>query len=236
MSKGKLALICVILTLIACLVYVGPEKYLNLEFIKSKLDKLIAYRDENPIASAFIYCGIYISATAASIPGALILTLLGGAIFGFLMGSILVLISATIGATIAFLVARYLFDDLVQNKMGERVGKIRESFRKEGALYLFSMRLVPVIPFFAINLLMGLTSIKVGTYFIASFIGMAPGSMVFVNTGTQLAKIDSLQGLLSPALIASFVLLAVFPYVAKYFLNLIKNKSKDSDKNNGGSA
>ena len=101
-----------------------------------------------------LFSGIYIAATAASIPGALVLTLLGGAIFGFVAGAAIVLVSATIGATLAFLVARYLFDDLVQNKMGERVGKIRESFRKEGALYLFSMRLVPVIPFFAINLLM----------------------------------------------------------------------------------
>ena len=225
MPKGKLALVAAIIFAAGVLIYIGPEKYLNLEYIKSKLDLIIDYRNANPGLSAFIFCAIYIAATAASIPGALVLTLLGGAIFGFIQGTILVLISATIGATIAFLVARYLFDDWVQSKMGDRLEKIRESFRKEGWLYLFSMRLVPVIPFFAINLLMGLTSIKVATYFIASFIGMAPGTMVFINAGARLAELDSLKGLLSPALIASFALLAVFPYIAKYLLKLIKSRS-----------
>jgi len=185
---------------------------------------LVEYREAKPFLTVLIYAGIYISCTAASIPGALVLTLLGGAIFGFAVGSVVVLVSATIGATIAFLVARYLFEDLVANKMGERVSKIRESFKKEGALYLFSMRLVPVIPFFAINLLMGLTSIRTVVFFVASLVGMAPGTMVFVNAGTQLAKLDSVQGLLSPTLIASFVLLAVFPYIAKFTLKAIRKR------------
>lgn len=224
MSKGKIALIAVIVILAGLLIYVGPEKYLNLEFIKSKLDVLVGYREESPLLSVLIYSGIYIAVTAASIPGALVLTLLGGAIFGFVVGTGVVLVSATIGATIAFLVARYLFEDLVASKMGERVAKIRESFRKEGALYLFSMRLVPVIPFFAINLLMGLTSIRTVTFFVASLIGMAPGTMVFINAGTQLGKLDSVKGLLSPTLIASFLLLAIFPYVAKFALKVIRKK------------
>jgi len=225
MSKGKLILAGFILVAATCLIYIGPEKYLNLDFVKSKLDQLISYRQENPFTMILLYSGIYITVTAASIPGALILTLLGGAIFGFMLGTLVVLISATIGATIAFLIARYLFDDLVQNRMGERLATIRENFRKEGALYLFSLRLVPVIPFFAINLLMGLTSIKTTTYFGASLIGMAPGTMVFVNGGTQLARLDSIKGLLSPALIGSFLLLAIFPYIARYLLKLIKKKS-----------
>ena len=225
MSKGKIALIVVIVVIAGIVILVGPEKYLNLEFIKSKLDQLVAYRRSDPVTTALVYSGIYIAITAASIPGALVLTLLGGAIFGFTIGCVIVLVSATIGATIAFLVARFLFDDLVEKKMGDRVARIRESFRKEGAMYLFSMRLVPVIPFFVINLVMGLTSIKTATYFIASLVGMAPGTMVFVNAGTQLGKIDSLHGLLSPALIFSFVLLAVFPYIAKFLLKAIKNRS-----------
>ncbi len=225
MSRGKIILIAVIVILIALLFYIGPEQYLNLEFIKSKLDQLVAYKTANPLISALIFSAIYIAVTAASIPGATVLTLCGGAIFGFVTGSIVVLISATIGATIAFLVARYLFDDWVQANMGDRLAKIRESFRKEGALYLFSLRLVPLFPFFVINLVMGLTSIKTRIFFIASLIGMAPGTMVFVNAGTQLAKIDSLKGLLSPALIISFVLLAAFPYVAKYILKLVKSRT-----------
>lgn len=196
--------------------------------MQSKLSNITAYREANPIKSVLIYASIYIVATAASIPGALVLTLAGGAIFGFYIGSLVVVFSATIGATIAFLLARYLFDDLVKQKMGERLAKIRENFRKEGALYLFSMRLVPVFPFFAINLLMGLTSIKTSTYAIASLIGMAPGTMVFVNAGTQLAKLDSIKGLLSPAIIASFLLLAVFPYLAKFILKIIRSKQNSS--------
>ena len=238
MNKGKIILVVVIVIIAAILLYVGPEKYLNLDFIKSKLDDLTAYREANPLKTALIYSAIYIAAVAASIPGALVLTLLGGAIFGFLAGTAIVLVSATIGATIAFLVARYLFDDLVREKMGDRVARIRESFRKEGALYLFSMRLVPVIPFFAINLLMGLTSIRTATYFVASLVGMAPGTMVFVNAGTQLAQLDSVKGLLSPGLIASFVLLAVFPYIAKWLLGQIRKRagagtSMDAENNNG---
>lgn len=224
MSKGKIILIAIIVVLAALLIYVGPEKYLNLEFIKSQLDTLVGYREDNPLLAVIVYSGIYIAVTAASIPGALVLTLLGGAIFGFALGTGVALVSATIGATIAFLVARYLFEDLVASKMGERVAKIRESFKKEGALYLFSMRLVPVIPFFAINLLMGLTSIRTAVFFAASLVGMAPGTMVFVNAGTQLGKLDSVKGLLSPTLIASFLLLAIFPYVAKFALKSIRKR------------
>ncbi len=226
MSKGKIILIIAILLLLCLMVYIGPEKYLNLAFIKSQLAQLRAYKEANPLLSILIFSGIYIAVTAASIPGALVLTLCSGAIFGFIVGSIIALISASIGATIAFLVARYLFDDWVQAKMGDRVTKIRDNFRKEGALYLFSMRLLPVLPFFAINLLMGLTSIKTTTYFVASLLGMAPGSMVFINAGTQLAKLDSLKGLLSAELIVSLLLLAIFPYVAKYALKYVRKVIK----------
>ncbi len=222
MSKGKIALVVALLLVAGLLIYIGPEKYLNLEYIKSKLEQLIGFKQENPLLTGLIFSAIYIAVAAASIPGALVLTLCSGALFGFIWGSIIALVSATIGATLAFLVARYLFDDWVQAKMGQRLTKIRENFRTEGASYLFSMRLVPVIPFFAINLLMGLTSIKTLTYCIASFAGMAPGTMVFVNAGTQLAKLDSLKGLLSPALIISFLLLAAFPYMAKILLRRIK--------------
>ena len=189
---------------------------------------MIAYRQSNPVAAVMIFSAIYIVATAASIPGALVLTLAGGAVFGFYLGSIVVLISATIGATITFLLARYLFEELVKQKMGERLEKIRQNFRKEGALYLFSMRLVPAFPFFAINLLMGLTSIRTSTYAIASFIGMAPGTMVFINAGTQFGKLTSLDSLLSPQLLISFLLLAVFPYIARYLLKLIKTRFSPS--------
>ncbi len=224
MPKSKLLVLVIIaLAVVAFLIY-GPRQYLSLEYVQSQLNEIAEYRDLHPVKSVLIYATIYILVTAASIPGALVLTLTGGAIFGFYLGSLVVVVSATIGATIAFLLARYLLDDMVKNKMSERLVKIRENFHKEGALYLFSMRLVPVIPFFAINLLMGLTSIKTSSYALASLIGMAPGTMAFVNAGTQLAKLDSIKGLLSPALIASFIVLAVFPYVAKFVLKFIRNR------------
>ncbi len=224
MSKGKIILVVAIGLILGILLYIGPEQYLNLEFIKSQLNGFKAYKDAHPFLTALVFSGTYILVTAASIPGALVLTLCCGAIFGFVSGTAIALVSATIGATISFLVARYLFDDLVQKKAGDRVTRIRENFRKEGALYLFSVRLVPVIPFFVINLVMGLTSIKTVTFFWASLIGMAPGTMVFINAGTQLGRLDSIKGLLSPALIGSFLLLAVFPYIAKYLLKMIKGR------------
>ena len=226
MSKSKLLLLIFIVAIIATVLYLGPEKYLNLEFVKSKLETILLYREENPITLALIFSLIYVAITAASIPGALVMTLAAGAIFGFVIGTAIVITSATIGATIAFLIARYLFDDFVQQKMGDKITKIRESFKKEGALYLFSMRLVPAFPFVVINLVMGLTSVTTKTYMVASFFGMLPGTMVFINAGTQLSKLDSVSGLLSPSIILSFVLLAVFPYVAKFLLSLIKKANK----------
>lgn len=228
MSKSKILVLTLVAAAIGALLLFGPKEYLSLEYIQSQLGAIETYREANPLKTVLLFSLVYIIATAASFPGALVLTLTAGAIFGFFPGTAVVLVSATIGATIAFLLARFLFGDLVQNKMGERLSRIRENFRKEGAMYLFSMRLVPAFPFFAVNLLMGLTPIKTTTYFIASLIGMAPGTMAFVNAGTQLAKLESLKGLLSPGLIASFVILAIFPYVAKFALKLIKSRFSSS--------
>jgi uncharacterized membrane protein YdjX (TVP38/TMEM64 family) len=229
MSRSRLLVLVLLAVLIGGFLLFGPRHYLSLEFVQSQLEDIRAYRETNPMRSVAIFSSIYIVATAASIPGALVLTLLGGAIFGFVLGSVVVLISATIGATIAFLLARYLFHDLVEARFGDRLRPIQESFRREGALYLFSMRLVPVFPFFVINLLMGLTSIGTLAYALASFIGMAPGTMVFINAGTQLARLESVSGLLSPPMIASFVLLAAFPYIARFVLRLIRGRTQTTE-------
>ncbi len=221
MPTKKLIVIAALLLLAGALVYLGPEQYLTLEYMQSQLGRVTEYRRAQPVSAALLYAALYVAVAAASIPGALVLTLASGAIFGFLLGSLIVAVSATIGATLAFWIARYLFDDLVQAKMGERLARIRKKFREQGALYLFSIRLVPVFPFFVVNLVMGLTSIKTSTYMAASFLGMLGPSMVFVNAGTQLARLESVAGLLSPRIIASFLLLAVFPYAAKYFLKLL---------------
>lgn len=202
--------------------WLGPEQYLHLDYVQGQLGRLVEWREERPVMAVAVYTGVYVMVTAASIPGALILTLLAGAVFGFLVGSLIVAVAATTGATLAFLLARHLLDDWVQTRMGERLARVREKFREEGALYLFSIRLVPVFPFFAVNLVMGLTSIRVSAYVMASFLGMLVPSMVFVNAGTQLAQLESVEGLLSGPVLASFGLLAVFPYFARWFVRRLR--------------
>lgn len=229
MKNKKLILLAIVALAIGSFLLFGPREIFSLEYVQARLGAIQTFREENPLLAILIFCGGYILIVAASIPGAVIITLVGGAVFGFWLGTLLVVFSATVGATIAFLLSRYLFDDLVKARMGERLGKIRERFREEGALYLFSLRLVPVFPFFMINLLMGLTSIRTLTFAGASFVGMAPGSMVFVNAGTQLSKLESVGGLLSPKIIVSFLLLAIFPYIAKYAVRVVRGKSPDKN-------
>lgn len=219
MSKYKTVLLLILVLAIGSLVWWLPEDLLTLENLKASQADIETYRAAKPVLSVLIYCSVYILVTAASIPGAAVLTLLGGAIFGLVYGSIWVSISSTIGATLAFLLSRFFFQGAVKHKFGDRLRTIEDNFARDGAFYLFSMRLVPAIPFFAINLLMGLTPIRVTHYVLASWIGMLPATIVYVNAGTQLSRLDSLGGILSPPLIISFLLLAAFPYLARWLLN-----------------
>ena len=169
-----------------------------------------------------IYALTYIAVTGLSLPGAAILTLAGGAVFGLLWGTVIVSFASTIGATLAFLAARFLFRDAVKSRFGERLQAIDAGVAKEGALYLFTLRLVPVFPFFVINLVMGLTNLKTQTFYWVSQIGMLAGTFVYVNAGTQLGKLESLSGILSPGLIGSFVLLGIFPLIANKIVEAVK--------------
>ena len=162
--------------------------------------------------------------TALSLPGAAALTLAGGAVFGLLAGTLLVFIAAPIGATIAFLVSRYLFRDYVQRRFADKLAVINKGIDEEGAFYLFTLRLVPLFPFFVINIVMGLTTIKALTFFLVSQIGMLAGTIVYVNAGTQLAKIEALKDILSPGLLLSFVLLGLFPLAAKKVVDYLKRR------------
>jgi uncharacterized membrane protein YdjX (TVP38/TMEM64 family) len=148
--------------------------------------------------------------------------LIAGALFGVVVGTIIVSFASTLGATLAFLSARFVLREWVQGKFGQRLRAIDEGLEKDGAFYLFTLRLIPVFPFFVINLLMGLTRIKTGTFFWVSQLGMLPATIVFVNAGTQISRIESTAGLLSPMLIASFVALALFPWVAKGLVALVQ--------------
>jgi uncharacterized membrane protein YdjX (TVP38/TMEM64 family) len=220
MKKAVLAL--VLIGAIAAYFIFDLGQYLSLENFKASQADIVAAKDANPalyIAGFFL---LYVAVTGLSIPGAAIITLVAGALFGVVLGTIIVSFASTMGATLAFLSSRYVLRDWVQGKFGERLRAVDDGLEKDGAFYLFTLRLIPVFPFFVINLLMGLTRIKTGTFFWVSQIGMLPATIVFVNAGTQISRIDSTAGLLSPTLIASFVALALFPWAAKGIVAIVK--------------
>jgi dihydrolipoamide dehydrogenase len=198
--------------------------YLTLEYLKENQAAFQNYYMNNKLLTIVSYSAIYIISTALSLPGATILTLAGGAMFGLATGLLIISFTSTIGATLAFLVSRFILRDYVQNKFGDKIKVINEGIEKEGAFYLFTLRLIPIFPFFLINLTMGLTKIKVLTFFIVSQIGMLLGTAVYVNAGVELAKIDSLTGILSPSLILSFTALGILPFVGKKIVSIFKSK------------
>jgi uncharacterized membrane protein YdjX (TVP38/TMEM64 family) len=215
MSKSRLYLLIIIAILIGTFFYFDLQYYLTLDNLKSQQKYIISYRDDHPVLATAIYALVYIAVTGLSLPGATILTLAGGAVFGLLWGTLIVSFASSIGATLAFLAARFLFRDAVNAKFGHLLKEIDAGIARDGAFYLFTLRLVPLIPFFVINLVMGLTILNTRTFYWVSQAGMLAGTLVYVNAGTQLAKIESLSGILSPALVGSFALLGVFPIIAK---------------------
>ncbi|MCB1959735.1 MAG: FAD-dependent oxidoreductase [Rhodocyclaceae bacterium] len=215
MDKKKIALLALIALLVASYFAFDLGRFFSLEFFKSQQAAIEAYRSTHPWAAAGIFFSVYVAVTALSFPGAAVLTLVAGAIFGLGIGLIIVSFASTIGATLAFLASRFLLRDWVQQRFGDRLKAINAGVEKEGGFYLFTLRLVPAFPFFVINLVMGLTPIRVGTFYWVSQLGMLAGTIVYVNAGTQLGQIDSLAGILSPVLLGSFVLLGIFPLIAK---------------------
>lgn len=218
----KTGLLIVIAAFIVGFFYFDLHQLLTLEGLKSGLDQFETWRAESPLFVGGAFLLLYVVVTALSLPGAAIMTLAAGALFGLGWGLLIVSFASSIGATLAFLVSRYLLQNTVQKRFGDRLKAINEGVEKDGAFYLFTLRLVPLFPFFLINLLMGLTTIRAVTFYWASQVGMLAGTFVFVNAGTQLGQLESLSGILSPSLLFSFVLLGVFPLFAKKLLNLIK--------------
>jgi uncharacterized membrane protein YdjX (TVP38/TMEM64 family) len=223
MMKKALLVLLAISALVAYFAF-DLGQYLSLENFKAQQSEILAAKNAQPalyIAGFFV---IYVVITGLSIPGAAIMTLIAGALFGLLLGTIIVSFASTMGATLAFLGSRYVLRDWVQSKFGARLRAIDDGLAKDGAFYLFTLRLIPVFPFFVINLLMGLTRIPTWTFFWVSQLGMLAGTIVFVNAGTQISKIESTAGLLSPTLIGSFVLLALFPWAARGLLVLVNRR------------
>ncbi|MFT4573858.1 MAG: pyruvate/2-oxoglutarate dehydrogenase complex dihydrolipoamide dehydrogenase (E3) component [Marinomonas primoryensis] len=222
MVMKKIGLLVLIAILAAGFFYFDLHQLLTLQGLKSGLAQFEVWRAESPLLVGGAFLLLYVIVTALSLPGAVIMTLAAGALFGLGWGLLIVSFASSIGATLAFLVSRYLLQDMVQKRFGDRLKAINEGVEKEGAFYLFTLRLVPVFPFFLINLLMGLTNIRAVTFYWVSQVGMLAGTFVFVNAGTQLGQLESLSGILSPSLLLSFVLLGVFPLIAKKLLNVIK--------------
>ncbi|EAT11181.1 FAD-dependent oxidoreductase [Bermanella marisrubri] len=235
----RLILLCAIFTTVIAFFALDLHQWLTLEALKGGLGQFNQWLEQSPVIVGAAFFVIYVAVTALSLPGAAVMTLAAGAIFGLAWGLLLVSFASSIGATLAFLVSRYLLHDTVQQRFGDRLKAINEGIKKEGAFYLFTLRLVPIFPFFLINLVMGLTPIKAWTFYWVSQVGMFAGTIVYVNAGTQLAQIDSLSGILSPDLILSFALLGIFPLLAKKLISIIKarrvyknwKKPKSFDRN-----
>jgi dihydrolipoamide dehydrogenase len=221
--KWSKIILLLAIVLLAYLFYAFDlQQYFTLSHLKSRQQAVENYYADNKALTMGGYMALYIAVTALSLPGATIMTLAGGALFGLWAGLLMVSFASTIGATLAFLVSRFLLRDYVQNKFGGKLKAVNESFRKDGPFYLFTLRLVPVFPFFVINLVMGLTPIRTVMFYIVSQVGMLPGTFVYVNAGTMLAKIESLKGILSIEILLSFALLGIFPLAAKKLVAFIK--------------
>ncbi|MBT3033176.1 MAG: dihydrolipoyl dehydrogenase [Candidatus Thiodiazotropha sp. (ex Lucina pensylvanica)] len=229
MDPRKLIVLLVVALLVFAFFLFDLDKVLTLDYLKSQRDGIISWKDSNPLLATVVFFIVYVAVTALSLPGAAVMTLAIGAVFGLLWGLVLVSFASTIGATLAFLIARFLLKDTVQDRYGDRLKAINEGMRKDGAFYLFTLRLVPIFPFFVINLLMGLTPIRTWTFYWVSQVGMLAGTVVYVNAGTQLATLDSASGILSPGLIGSFVLLGLFPLLAKKLVTLLKQRKALKD-------
>ena len=217
MSKGKLAVLAVIVVLVAAFFAFDLRQYFSIEYFQSQRTAIEAYFQANPVRTAVIFFGVYVAATGLSLPGAAILTLVAGAIFGLLWGVVIVSFASSIGATLAFLASRFVLRDWVQAKFGDKLKPINDGVAREGAFYLFALRLVPAFPFFVINLVMGLTPIRTRTFYWVSQLGMLAGTIAYVYAGTQLGQFR-----ISAGLIAAFVILGLFPIVAKRVLDALK--------------
>jgi uncharacterized membrane protein YdjX (TVP38/TMEM64 family) len=201
-------------------------QFLSLAYLKSRHAWLMDVHARHTMMTIGAYMLIYIMVTALSLPGAAVMTLAGGALFGLLTGTVVISFASSIGATLAFLVSRFLLKNWVQDRFKDKLRAINQGIERDGAFYLFTLRLVPVFPFFIINLVMGLTPIRTTRFYLVSQVGMLPGTLVYVNAGTQLAQIDSLKGILSPGLLLSFALLGMFPLLARKGVALINRKKE----------
>jgi uncharacterized membrane protein YdjX (TVP38/TMEM64 family) len=222
MLNARLLVILLVVALVAAFFAFDLNQYLTLDYLKSQRESFLAFYAEHRLMTLAAYFAMYITVTALSLPGATAMTLAGGAVFGLATGLVVISFASTIGATLAFVIARFVLRETVQNKFQDKLKAINDGIKREGDFYLFTLRLIPLFPFFVINLVMGLTPMKVWRFYLVSQIGMLPGTIVYVNAGSQLGALESMSGILSPGLILSFALLGIFPLLAKKLVSFLK--------------
>jgi uncharacterized membrane protein YdjX (TVP38/TMEM64 family) len=225
----KLLLLVLIAAFIAAFWVFRLDRYVSLSYIKESSERFRELYAEHRAAVIVVYFLVYVATTSLSLPGAAVLTIAGGALFGLLTGTIIVSFASAIGATLACFASRFLLRDWVQGKFGDKIAKVNEGIEKEGAFYLFTLRLIPIFPFWVINLVMGLTGMTLWQFYWVSQLGMFAGTIVYVNAGKELAKIESLKGILSPGLIISFVILGLFPIAVKKIVALIRARKEKGE-------
>jgi uncharacterized membrane protein YdjX (TVP38/TMEM64 family) len=224
--KKKIVILVVVVSFIAAFKVFNLGQYLTLSFLKESLDKFGYLYEKHTVMVIAGYFVVYVLTTSLSLPGASPLSIVGGAVFGLWTATLVVSFASTIGATLACFVSRFLLRDWVQSKFSDKIVKVNEGIEKEGAFYLFTLRLIPLFPFWMINLVMGLTKMPVLKFYWVSQIGMLPGTMVYVNAGKELAKIESVKGIFSPSLIISFALIGIFPIAVKKLVSFYRKRKE----------
>ena len=220
----RIFLLIIVAGLVVSVFSFDLQRYFTLDYLKSQQQLIGDYYNRHVLFTIILFFMVYVVSTAVSFPGATVLTLFAGALFGLTTGTVIVSFASTIGSTLAFLTSRFILRDFVQRKFNNQLKLINEGIRREGEYYLFSLRLIPIFPFFLINLAMGLTPIRVFKFYVVSQVGMLPGTIVYVFAGTQLAQIESLKGILSPGLIAAFSIIGLFPLVAKKGVSMVNTR------------
>ena len=222
--KNKILIFVLLVVGIVAFFAFDLGRFLTLDYLKSSRLEFQSFYDLHPVQTIAGYFLVYVAIVGLNLPGAAVLGIAGGALFGFTVAVITISFASSIGATIACFFSRYLFRDYVQRKFGDKLEKVNEGIKNEGAFYLFTMRLIPAIPFVVINLVMGLIPIKLWTFYWVSQVGMLAGTMVFVNAGKELGQITSLAGIIQPSVLIAFVILGLFPLVVKKVVSAVKKR------------
>lgn len=226
-AASRIALLGLLVGLVVSFFAFGGSAYVSFEYLKSRQSEFEAFYAEHRVATIAVFVAVYVLIAGASVPGTVPLSLVAGAIFGRWLGTLIVSFASTLGASVAFLVIRYLLRPAVESKLGERLATIRAGFERDGAFYLFLLRLTPVAPFFVVNAAMAVLPMRLRTFWWVSQLGMLPCTFLYVNAGTELARLESWHGILSPPLIASFVALGLFPLVVRKLVDWVRKPQGD---------